>query len=288
MPRFVVMALAALLPVRSWRTAFRRKMNGKGPFANLKGAFAEIKAKRDAVLQGGDACRIMVLGSSHGAYGVDPRFIGADCFNLCSNSQDLYTAEQLFMYMRKRLHNLEKVVVLLDVFSRGWRLERTSARHICAAYNYLYGVQYPECRNLKGLLRRCRKLDGREIHVAMNHNGYLAPPRLDLADTVADRVGSHLKNYRRKDSQYVHLDNIVRNGDGLGIVVLIPPLRSDYRQLLPKGVPQDDARKLLAGTEARVVDLSSDASFTDDCFYDYDHLNSRGAEMLSRKLNDLL
>ena len=211
MPKFLLNLMLAFIPLQTWRKALRKKIRQKSLFGGLGGIFTEIKTKRNTVLADKDSCNIIALGSSHGAYGFNPEFIGKNCFNLCTNSQDLYTAEKVLEYMLKNLPNLKKVILFLDIFSKGWSLEHTSAKHICASYQYLYGIQYPLFNDKHNYLKQCKKLDLKILIPSENKNGYLNPPKLNFTDSVEDRVQAHLREHNRKLSQYDHLKNIVNS-----------------------------------------------------------------------------
>ena len=70
--------------------------------------------------------------------------------------------------------------------------------------------------------------------------------------------------------------------------MLIPPVRSDYQKLVPEGLLSSEVKKLIKGTKAQLFDFSNDLDFSDEDFYDYDHLNPIGAEKLSKKLKGML
>ena len=278
------------IPARSWRHAFRKKMNRNAAFGRMENVFAEIKNKRDTVLKNKDICKTIILGSSHGAYGINPEYIGNDCFNLCTNSQDLFTAEQVFDYMKKELPYLKNIVLITDVFSRGWRLECTSAKHILASYQYLYGFKYPMFQDEHKYLKQCKKLDRQHLYATENKNGYLNPPKLQFTDTVEARVKAHLREHNRTVSQYFCLKNMVNSigySDG-SFMVLILPTRSDYRKLLPDDLVLNEVKQITKGTNVKIFDFSDDPDFKDEDFYDYDHLNPKGAEKLSKKLKGKL
>ena len=287
MYNFLVRILAMFIPVRSWRHAFRKKMNRNAAFGDLENVFTEIKIKRDTVLKNKDICETIILGSSHGAYGINPEFIRNDCFNLCTNSQDLFTAEHVFDYMKKELPHLKNVILIIDVFTRGWCLERTSAKHICASYQYLYGFKYPMFQDEHNYLKQCKKLDRQHLHTTENKNGYLNPPKLLFTDTVESRVNAHMREHNRKESQYHSLKNIVNSTScekEITFSILILPTRSDYKKLLPDNLVLNEVKQIIKGTNVKIFDFSNDPDFKDEDFYDYDHLNPHGAEKLSKKL----
>ena len=237
MPKFLIQFLAAFIPVKSWRKNFRKKMNRNNLFGDLKTVFTEIKTKRDTVLMHKDSCQIIALGSSHGAYGLNPEFIGKNCFNLCTNSQDLYTSKEVLKYMQQKLPHLKTVLVCLDVFTRGWCLERTSAAHICASYQYLYGIRYPLFKDNHRYLKTCEKLDKQTLQFTANKNGYLYPNPLNLTDSLQTRIQGHLREHNREQSQYHYLTEMIQSlGRDINLYILIAPVRSDYQKSLPKNL----------------------------------------------------
>lgn len=290
MPKIIIRLLSAFIPVKSWRKSFRKKLNRRNLFGDLQSVFTEIKTKRDTCLAHKDSCKTIALGSSHCAYGINPKFISEDCFNLGSNSQDLYTAEHLLKYMQKQLPHLKKVILFLDVFTRGLCLERITAEHICASYQYLYNIHYPLFADKKHHLINCAKLDKRQLNVIENQNGYLMPPKVSCTYSVEERVQGCLREHNREISQYNHLINMIQllADDKIEMIILIPPVRQDYQALLPHNLLLSDAQQLTKGTNVQVLDFSYDKDFTNDDFYDYDHLNPTGAEKLSIKIKGLL
>ena len=285
MPKYLIKFLSLFIPIKSVRKSFRQKMNKLNAFGDLATVFTEIKTKRDTVVDHKSLCKVIILGSSHGAYGINPEFVGEDCFNLCSNSQDLYTSKRILTYMQKELPNLQKVVICLDVFSKGWNLSRTSAEHICASYQYLYGIDYPLFVDHHNNLKRCKKLDKLDLKVKENKNGYLNPPRLILTNSAEERVKSHLREHNREQTQYCHLTDMIQLcvSKNIDVYILIAPVRKDYQVLIPQNLLLTEAQKL-ADEKAKVVDFFNDSDFINEDFYDFDHLNPIGCKKLSIKL----
>ena len=170
MKKFIIKILCNLIPIKSWRKKLRTKLNRENLFGNLDDIFKEIKNKKETVLNNGISCEIIALESSHGAYGINPEYINKNCYNLCSNSQDLYSGYNVFLYLKDKLPNLKHLILLVDVFSKGWHLENTSAQHICASYKYLYNVNYPLFIDSENYLKKCKKLD--KIMSIPNKNMY--------------------------------------------------------------------------------------------------------------------
>ena len=286
MKKFLIKLLLNLIPVRDWRRTLRTKINRDNLFGNLDEVFREIKVKKQTVLDNAKNCETIMLGSSHGAYGLNPIFISDKCYNLCTNSLDLYTISKIIFYYKEKLPNLKNIFLLIDVFSRGWCLEKSSAEHICASYKSVYGIEYPLYKDTKRYLKQCSKLDKLKYCNLKNDNGYLYPPKIDFYGSVKERVDGHLKEHDRSISQYHYITEISELG--LNIVLIFPPLRKDYENFLKPNFLFDSIKDLEIKNNVRILDFTSDKDFCNDDFYDCDHLNTIGAEKLSKKIKELL
>lgn len=69
---------------------------------------------------------ILLLGSSHGAYGLSAKtFTTKDqsCFNLCTDSQDLYRSYELLIKSINHFKSIKKVILTYSLFSNGYNLD---------------------------------------------------------------------------------------------------------------------------------------------------------------------
>lgn len=285
--RFLAKFLSAFIPIKSWRKKVRHIL--MNPFGTLPAIFAEIKLKRDAVAGfKGNEGLVLAVGSSHCAYGFDPSVIdGFAVFNLGANSQDLYTMYHLVHYWIKYADAISKVIVFVDVFHRGSCIAKTSAKHICASYNYLYGIEYPGVKDIGKWVKKCRAFDWTHIiNTNSFTNGYLKPPELALfgLGNAEERVRAHMHEHNRQCSQYPWLVKLVSLAKSRAIetVLVVPPLRKAYLQLLPIDLAKELCELNLS---VKILDYSHDEDFCDDDFHDFDHLNDVGAKKLARKIN---
>ena len=290
MKKFIIKMLCNLIPVKSWRKKFRAKLNRENLFGGLDDIFNEIKIKKETVLNKANTCEVIALGSSHGAYGFNPEFVNENSFNLCSNSQDLYSGYGIFSYLKENLPNLKHLILFIDVFSKGWHLECTNAKHICASYKYLYDIDYPLFEDDQNYLKKCQKIDKIKLNPSKNSNGYLEPPKLTILDTVQQRVDGHMKEHLREISRYIYIYKIadIVKDKGTKMSIVFPPLRKDYSDLLESKLLLKSIEEMNLSKNIKILDFTNDNDFNDDDFYDYDHLNPKGAEKFSKKLKGYL
>lgn len=68
---------------------------------------------------------VLVLGSSHGYYSINPDFLNHESFNLAYFSQDLYYDFKLFEKYKSKLKNLKCIILSLSYFSLWYDLNDT-------------------------------------------------------------------------------------------------------------------------------------------------------------------
>lgn len=262
-----------------------KKINNR--FGDLKNVFYEAKQKQRVLYKNKKSVRGVFLGSSHVAYGFNPDFCVDGFYNLGSNSQDLFTASKVFEYVVEHCPNLKTVVIGIDVFSRGWDLSRTSAKHICTTYKYLYKVNYRPDNTDVDMFNKCYKLNRKKFRRNFNINGYLLPPALQFTDTVEQRVEGHLREHKRKVSQYVYIcdmHNIAKKYN-VQMFICLMPARRDYVSMLPNSDGlYADLYELVKERCIPIINFYDSAEFNDSDFYDYDHLNTFGAEKFSKNI----
>lgn len=251
--------------------------------------------KRSVLITSLPSTRRLVFGSSHAYYGW---FAQEGEFNCANSSCDLYHAFKLY---EKIVDSSSKkdfdVVLFYSVFSRGFILEKTSEGVFSIPYKLLWGIGYQYPLLLAHRLiewRVAKKLEKMEAPVEENYLGnceYFVK-KGKIAPSAASRVSSHLKNNARAISQDVFVKNLsqaVRRNGGKFCVV-IPPVRKDYADLLPRPVEKlfVDLLDIAAEEHFQVLDYTLSNDFTEDDFVDTDHLNERGAKKLSDKVRKVL
>lgn len=247
-----------------------------------------VLAKADAFSLNRGMLQTLVLGSSHGDYGFVP---AEGSFNLCGASQDLYTSYELYRRSGE-LPKLNTVILFYSVFSSGSETEKTVERERCLYYRKFWGVPYrfndesfwkPKEVHLEAWLKIREKKANPDYRGLGDYRGFLPP-----SSSVSDRVVSHLKNNRRNNGQVQYVEKMAELAKERGhkFVIVIPPFRRDYMDLLPPyaEVFGDLLTILRRHHDVHLLSFFGDSSFADSDFGDMDHLNRHGAGKLTAKI----
>lgn len=192
--------------------------------------------------------------------------------NLGASSVDLCVMDKLYEYAATKLTKLRNVICFYDVFSAGYELKKTQARDKAIPYHILIGLPGGDIRSK--IAARCFR--SIKIEPAADYRGNSAydwffPPET----SVIERVRGHLKNAFRNKSQLVYLDSIAERAKkrGHNLLVVLPPLRKDYRALLPPSTCLYDGIEKFSP----ILNLQDSPAFADCDFGDMDHCNFQGA-----------
>ncbi len=280
-PRGKMSLIAAL------RLFWRARRKRVGPYL-----FSEAQRKSAGIEACCDSVECLVLGSSHGAQGFDPRHYPLRAFNLASTSQDLYTMNRLWRLYRDRLPRLKELIVFYSVFMPGFEIDKGKKGDLCAVLTHFYGIAYPNQRVEKyrrALNHRFRKCGGKAAPVSADFDGYLpvsSPGRL----SAAERVAPHLRENKRRPDQTYLLEEVLADcrRRGIRVRIVIPPARSDYNDLIaePDSCLFAGLLRLKKRMPFDLRNLRTSPDFTADDFLDTDHLNPAGAVRLTRILAD--
>ena len=281
--RLLVRALSLFI-LPPWRgKAFRDSRLKADPFpgfAMTVAALPHLKVVVDTV----------VLGSSHAHYGY---YAEGNVFNLGYTSCDLYHSCGLYKWLAGNgFDKVKNVIMFFDVFSPGFELEKTSESYFHIPFEECFGIAarcplaktgWKKERILKARIRHSVCQARRNPDLGWRGNGDYA---IVIKDNVERRVEGHLKNCFRGNGQTQYLGEMAKLASQRGdrFVVVIPPLREDYRKLLPPGdVVFGELQALTKENPCiEVASLLDDARFHDDDFNDMDHLNLQGAKKLAR------
>ena len=272
--------------------------------------------KKSAVAKMAPSTKILILGSSHALFGIDPGELSLPAFNLANVSQSLYYDSRLLdQFLHKQPH-LQAVVVDISYFSIDFSMALTREdwrRYFYSRYfgippegqddapwwredfdirRYsligLYGVE----RSFKFLRHNFedRELDtlqpsGWEIGPAGRHSpldDQAGKERVRLHETMMDPALESLNfSYLRR------MEEATTAAGGTLLLVTTPVYpsyaahmdRQHYQQM------REQLRNFCAENGCHILDYLNDPRFTADDFFDTDHLNVNGARKLSRILD---
>ena len=265
--------------IKNWLRRHRKRLS---PYV-----FEEAYIKKQGIEAKADTIQILGLGSSHCARDFNTDLI-PNAFNLGTTDQDLYTTEFLFRKYLPNLKNLKKVIFFYGIFSPGHELIKTNSEKTVAIHHYIFDIPYQVpylSEYQKAFKHRMKKAH----KIPPSVSGYL-PTDLDVSRHPLNpevRAKSHLKNNNRETNQTKHLENIYQLCKKAGVVmyVVIAPVRHDYVAALGDETDEHLFRELFAFTNKQhipILNVMRDSSFTDDEYFDCDHLNRKGALHLTK------
>ena len=104
---------------------------------------------------------------------------------------------------------------------------------------------------------------------------------------VIERVKKHLQENRRLPDQMGYFRRLKERveSDGNDFYLIIPPVRSDYRDALEEITPRDLFEGFRSSMpECRIFDFYEDKEFIECDFGDCDHMSKSGAQKLTAKI----
>lgn len=253
-----------------------------------------------------DDIEVLVLGSSHSYYGVDPAHFTAKGFNASHISQTIDLDHTLFAAYGTGLHNLKAVLIPISystMFSRmangreGWRVKN---------YVIYYGLP------LSWAPSDHFELMNGTVQASLDRmTAYLQHGRTDQKCTELGAAGTDpksddlkasgetaAKRHTRADRSLLpentgHVKAIIAlaRSRNARIIFFTPPAHRAYREHLDPEQwreAQTAVNDLLDGDDISYHDLLASPAFVDEDFRDADHLNAVGRRKLSLMLDLLI
>ncbi len=248
---------------------------------------------------------VIVLGSSHSFYGVNPIFFERNAFNMAHVSQSLDYDFMLFDKYKYKFKNLKAVYISISYFSLWSRLNEGIENWRCSYYFDSYGftknIKVGDVLFSSGSVKTKKN---RIVDYIVNGNNDINCSELgfgthqnsqDLIETGITASLRHAKNIREQKNIYkeniTFLNLIIewcckRN---IKVFLFTPPAYESYRKNLNKeqfNLMLKTCKKISSKYKnCTYHNFISDTDFIEQDFYDADHLNEKGAEKLTKKLN---
>lgn len=261
-----------------------------------------LDAKKESV-------EVLVLGSSHANFGIDPQYFGRPGFNIANTSQCLAQDYQLLLKYLPECRKLKLVVVPVSYFTLQSDLALSPEAWRCAYYSVYMGVKADaaasgwELRNRSalalwdgpiGVLKNLKKTK----KLPINEFGYQSPEpnKAKVEDVINDGTGiERVAYHNRIMNPAVVESNLAVLGEmaellkkkQIKMVLVVTPVYGTYsRHVLAKNYDI-----MVRGIEAvssrygvKSYNYFYDNRFDMSDFSDNDHLNARGAQKFSRIL----
>ena len=215
-----------------------------------------------------------------------------DSYNLGLTSADLFNTYHLYNNYRNRLPVLKNVIVFFSVSAPGFSLIHSTERYRTVAFNYFFQVPYSNESYInpkfeKRIIRKCNKLNTPDID--FSYSGYEKKNNYGIDIAPPERVRTHLRENKREPDQMNWLNSLVNlvNSDERRLVVVIPPFRSDFKNLLPSEVVLFEKLYILESEGMKILNFFNSDKFHDTDFGDTDHLNEAGAIKMTNEIRKM-
>jgi len=274
-------------------------------------------AKVEGLACTADSVELLILGNSHATFAVDPNQMDEYAYNLAQVNQSLYYDKRLTLKYLDKLPKLRFVIITVDFHSLyfssqgprdawsyyGNGIEYKDGLPLLKKYSRIMGYTPKVTFNLilKSLKKKYKTIKAIDVengvnlaqpiskgwleytgthHSAMNESGYRERAK-DFNELA--------KNSKEKTEVLKDLENFIRvlQSKNVTPVLVTLPGYSPYCNMLDK--------KILAQNELDLQTLSRkyainywnylDLPLEQDKFWNCDHLNSEGAEIFSKILN---
>lgn len=259
--------------------------------------------KKDYLDKYGGETEVLILGSSHSLFGINPAYFSKKGFNLSNLSQTFFYDKELTLRNLSKLSNLRCVLIESSYFSLGYELANSKDNWRDYYYYHFWDVKYP------GL-----KMDSRAFSYAMLYTPgkileflYSGRPTLDIQEDgwqpFYDFQQLNEKNGKKRAENHkemIKLENYPRNTayleelleglkkQGIKSAIVDLPVHSSYYRFIDSEIEEKNKgvfRDLCWGYSCEIFDFVRDARFGDSDFGDSDHLNPAGAEKFSKVLD---
>jgi len=267
------------------------------------------KMKEEWMQHNSSKLEIMILGSSHAFYGVNPAFLDRPSFNLAYVSQGLEYDDYLLNRYLSNTPKLRFVFLSISSFSLFENLEEHTEwfriinyqlymgaknYNVFSKYNYEMSHFWGATEKIKAYYLK------RENTVVCSDLGYgtdylLKSKNLKSWDNGEERVKECIYKdwkYLSQNKQHlIHMANLCEKA-GVQLVLFTTPARpSYYNNLYQKQMDcMYQVIQAIMCDHKNVVykNFLKDSSFVADDFYDQDHLTEIGAEKLTRILKNCI
>lgn len=265
--------------------------------------------KEEWMLKNASKLEVMILGSSHAFYGVNPAYFVKPAFNVAYVSQGLEYDDYLLNRYLSKTPKLRFVFLSISSFSLFENLEEHTEWFRIINYHLYMGAKTPdvfskfnyEMSHFWGATEKIKAYYLKNQNtVVCSDLGYgtdylLKNKNLKNWDNGEERVKEcNYKDWKNlsKNTRYLtHMADLCEK-HGVQLVLFTTPARPSYYKNLYQEQMERTYQVIdsIAKGRTNVVyqNFLKDGRFVSDDFYDQDHLTEVGAEKLTRILNKYL
>lgn len=275
--------------------------------------------KNELLTKNSSNLEVLALGASSILHDFNPYFIEKNGFNAAHLSQSLKYDRLIFNKFIDQMPNLEYVIMGIDYWSpygdieespEWWRVKYYNIHYGANLYRwkgrYNYELYFRDIGTFKRAVQGLLTLLGirNDTNVSINDRGFGINYTLENRSSNWDNghyeasrhnalVDEALK-LRPADHNNQYVEDIILQCASRGIKVFLinVPLYRTYRENLNRShlSSQNEFCQFFEKNYANVkhFDFSDDPRFSEDDFYDSNHLNDRGSEKFTRILDSIM
>lgn len=249
----------------------------------------------------------LFLGSSHTYYGINPEYITGKGFNLSHISQTINYDYELIKKYDNKWDNLECIAIPIDYFTlfskakgsvESWRIKNYNIYYKLGLSNKLSeNSEFLTIKFKYNLKRLSSYYVKKNSCITCSELGYgnVHREKKNLNETGIEAAKRHTeKDHSHFDENVKTLNSIIKYAKAKNIKILLytSPAYITYINNLDK-----EQLNLTIETSIKMdnnysnctyINLLDDRSFSADDFRDADHLNSRGAQKLTVKIDSVI
>lgn len=254
--------------------------------------------------------KIWCLGSSHIYYGINPIYFDKFAFNSAHIVQGPKFDYHIFEKYFHEMDSLETVIIPISYFTLWLNLEKIDFKRLVPNYYIHYG-----CKNIKFGLRFKINNDRKPFNRAVKsflkiqndiycselgwgtsysfENKYSEWEESGIKECkVHTRKENFDYDFQRQSENFIFKICSICKNKNVNVILLTTPTYHTYYELLDS-VQLSKTIEFCRQTEnmfdnVSYINLLKDNRFTDDDFYDADHLDDLGAKKLTLILNDTI
>ncbi|MEO6819297.1 MAG: hypothetical protein ABI266_06075 [Ginsengibacter sp.] len=257
---------------------------------------------------------VLILGNSHFYRGLNPEYLTLKSFNASYVSQSLDIDAHIFKKYSDSLTHLKYLLLNVSHLSLFYELKNSPESWRTKNYNLYYDLplsdalaQHTELFSLKFDITIKRLFSYyilKRGEITSNENGW------GIFKTLHDKRGvkvaamrtlSRRSNGALSNADYNHYNDVTKEVDdivqlakrkGVKVIFFTSPLSTYYREAIDKNLV-DKTNVFMESLVSKYdncqyFDLSQDASFNDEDFYDGDHLNKIGSKKFTLKADSVI
>lgn len=259
-----------------------------------------------------DNIDVLVLGSSHSYYGINPALMKNKTFNAAYVSQPLFYDWQIIKKYDRHWHHLKVIVLPIDYFSLYGKLEHSAESWRVKDYNIYYGIStgnstYNYNYNSEMLTNKLRLNMGRIKSMYFNHENnllcskfgwgteYTFNKRRDLMSSGKLAAKRHFFTDMNDFNENVGILKIIVNyamNHHIKVLLYTSPAYKTYVQSLNKQHLGKTINVVKALREKYnnvfYYNWLNNKEFLAADFFDADHLDNLGAQKFTQEIDSLL